>query len=179
MSSNKEIAVFGGGCFWCTEAIFARVRGVLSVTSGYAGGTVDNPNYEEVSTSTTGHAEVIKLEFDPKVISYAELLDIFWHVHDPTTLNQQGADMGTQYRSIILTTSDEQRKQALASKEALDASHEYKNPIVTNIRPLDKFYTAEEYHKNYFEKHESQPYCELVIAPKIKKFLEKYGDKAK
>ncbi|SRR5258708_30967934 len=179
MSSSKETAVFGGGCFWCTEAIFTRVRGVLSVTSGYAGGTIVNPNYEEVSTSTTGHAEVIKIEFDPKVISYAELLDIFWHVHDPTTLNQQGADMGTQYRSIILTTSDEQQKKALASKKALDESHEYKNPVVTNIRPLDKFYTAEEYHKNYFEKHESQPYCELVIAPKIKKFLEKYGDKAK
>lgn len=179
MVSKTEIAIFGGGCFWCTEAIFTRVRGVLSVESGYAGGMKEHPTYEDVSSGTTKHAEVIKITFDPTVITYPELLDIFWHVHDPTTLNQQGADVGTQYRSIILTTSSDQMSQAKLSKQTLEKSHEYKNTITTLIQPLDQFYAAEEYHKNYFETHPSQPYCELVIAPKVKKFIEKYQDKVK
>lgn len=175
---KTETAVFGGGCFWCTEAIFVRVKGVTSVVSGYAGGSTDNPTYDDVSSSTTGHAEVIKVNFDPSIISYSDLLDIFFHIHDPTSLNQQGADMGTQYRSIILTTSPEQQTEAQDYKEKLEKSHEFKNRIVTLIQSLATFYTAEEYHAQYFEKHASQPYCELVIAPKVKKFLEKFADKA-
>lgn len=178
MNSKVEIAIFGGGCFWCTEAIFSRVKGVVSVTSGYAGGTTVNPTYDDVSSGATGHAEVIRIEFDPNIITYMELLDIFWHVHDPTSLNQQGADIGTEYKSIILTTSSQQLEQATESMKKLDDSHEYKNRIVTRILPLEKFYTAEQYHAHYFENHATQPYCELVIAPKIKKFLEKYADKA-
>jgi peptide-methionine (S)-S-oxide reductase len=174
-----EVAVFGGGCFWCTEAVFSRLKGVLSVTSGYAGGTHPNPTYFLVSEELTGHAEVIKLEFDPSIITYEQLLDIFWHVHDPTTLNQQGADVGTQYRSVILTTSDEQQQQAEASKVSLKESGEYRDTIVTEIKPLDKFFTAEEYHKNYYDRNQTQPYCEIVISPKITKLLQKYKDLVK
>jgi peptide-methionine (S)-S-oxide reductase len=174
-----EIAVFGSGCFWCSEAIFQRLRGVKTVTSGYAGGTVDNPSYEDVSTGRTQHAEVVKLEFDPSIIKYEDLLDIFWHIHDPTTLNKQGADVGTQYRSIILTTTKEQEKTANEMKKTLDHSKEFKDSIVTEIKPLTTFFTAEDYHKNYFIEHPEASYCQLVIAPKVKHFLEKYGDKTK
>lgn len=174
-----ETAVFGGGCFWCTEAIFQRVKGVRSVTSGYAGGQRTNPNYEQVSTGVTGHAEVIEIEFDPNIISYDQLLDIFWHVHDPTTMNKQGADEGTQYRSIILYTNDMQKKVAEDSLEKLKTSGEFTQPIVTQITQLDQFYTAEEYHKNYFETHPNQPYCQVVIAPKLEKFLRNYSSKVK
>lgn len=174
-SKTLEVAVFGGGCFWCTEAVFSRVRGVETVTSGYAGGKVANPNYFLVSEELTGHAEVVKLEFDPSIISYEQLLDIFWHVHDPTTLNQQGADVGTQYRSIILYTSEEQKRLAETAVEKMKASNEFRAPIVTEIKALDQFYTAEEYHQRYYERNENQPYCQVVITPKVKKLLEKYG----
>ena len=174
-----EIAIFGGGCFWCTEAIFLKVKGVESVVSGYAGGTVENPSYERVSSGRTGHAEVIKILFNPSVISYEELLDIFWHVHDPTSLNQQGADVGTEYRSVIIYTSDEQKKKAEEVLKQISNSGEFKRPIVTEILKLDRFYDAESYHKNYFENNSLQPYCQLVIAPKLAHFLEKYANKVK
>ena len=174
-----ETAVFGCGCFWCTEAIFLKVRGVNSVVSGYAGGKVEKPSYERVSMGTTGHAEVIKIEFDPTVISYEELLDIFWHVHDPTTLNRQGADVGTQYRSIILYTTEEQRRTAEKSLSNMNKSGEFSKPIITEIKPLEHFYDAESYHQNYFENNSLNPYCQVVIAPKLSHFLEKYAKKVK
>lgn len=174
-----EVAVFGGGCFWCTEAVFERVRGVETVTSGYAGGKMVNPSYFQVSEEMTGHAEVIRLEFDPTVITYEQLLDIFWHVHDPTTLNQQGADVGTQYRSVILYTTEEQKRKAETALAALKESNEFRAPIVTEIKALDSFYTAEEYHQRYFDRNENQPYCQVVIDPKIKTLLAKYGDLVK
>jgi peptide-methionine (S)-S-oxide reductase len=173
--AKTEIAVFGGGCFWCTEAVFSRLKGVDKVTSGYAGGTSPNPTYFKVSEELTGHAEVIQIEFDPSLISYDQLLDIFWHLHDPTTLNQQGADMGTQYRSIILTTTPEQQTKALASLKSLKDSGEYTQPLVTQIQPLDTFYPAEEYHQKYYDRNQTQPYCDVVISPKIAKLLNKYG----
>jgi peptide-methionine (S)-S-oxide reductase len=173
---TNEVAVFGGGCFWCTEAVFMRFKGINTVTSGYAGGKHSNPNYFLVSEELTGHAEVVKLDFDPKVISYQQLLDIFWHVHDPTTLNQQGADVGTQYRSVILYTTDEQKKLAEASITALRASGEYRDPIVTQVAQLDQFFTAEEYHQKYFDRNTTQPYCQIVISPKIEKIQSKYND---
>ncbi|MBW7944207.1 peptide-methionine (S)-S-oxide reductase MsrA [Patescibacteria group bacterium] len=176
MTDKKtEVAVFGGGCFWCTEAVFSRVRGILSVTSGYAGGKVPNPTYFQVSEELTGHAEVVRLEFDPSIITYNQLLDIFWHVHDPTTLNQQGADVGTQYRSIILYTTEEQKEQAEAMRAALVQSNEFRAPVVTQIQALDQFFTAEEYHQKYYERNQDQPYCQVVITPKIEKLLQKYG----
>ncbi len=178
-TTTLQTAVFGGGCFWCTEAVFSKLKGVESVTSGYAGGKIANPSYFQVSEELTGHAEVVKIEFDPTIITYNQLLDIFWHVHDPTTLNQQGADVGTQYRSIILYTSAEQQKQAEAMLAKLKETNEFRAPIVTEIKQLDTFYTAEEYHQKYYENNESQPYCEVVINPKIQKFLKKYADLVK
>ena len=174
-----ETAIFGGGCFWCTEAIFQKLKGVTTVTSGYAGGTVQNPSYERVSMGSTGHAEVIKIDFDPNIISYEDLLDIFWHVHDPTTLNKQGNDVGTQYRSIILYTSEDQRRKAEKSLSKMSQSGEFSKPIVTEIKQLDTFYDAETYHKNYFENNTLQPYCQVIIAPKLAHFLEKYSSKVK
>jgi peptide-methionine (S)-S-oxide reductase len=172
-----ETAVLGGGCFWCTEAVFSCFAGVSSVVPGYAGGQTANPTYGDVTSGETGHAEVIKIEFDPSIISYQALLDVFWHTHDPTTLNKQGADVGTQYRSIILTTSDEQQKQAEESKQ--EVARNYTNPIVTEIAPLDIFYEAEEYHHKYFENNQFQPYCQLVISPKVQKVEKTYGEKMK
>ncbi len=179
MKTKNEIAVFGGGCFWCTEAIFKMLKGVVSVTSGYAGGQMDNPSYYKVSEGNTGHAEVIRIEFDPKVIPYRDLLDVFWHTHDPTTLNRQGADSGTQYRSVVLYGNDEQKKIAEESLKDLKKSGEFKNPIVTEIKPLDKFYEAEDYHKNYYEKYSFEPYCQVVISPKLQHLREKYSSKLK
>ncbi len=180
MSRNDfEIAVFGGGCFWCTEAIFAKVKGVIIVKCGYAGGNVQNPTYLQVSEGNTGYAEVIQLEFDPKIISYSELLDIFWHIHNPFTLNRQGPDIGTQYRSVIFYTTDKQQEEAQKSMKFYSESEAAGNPVVTKILPLEKFYLAEEYHQNYFEKNPTQPYCQLVINPKLNKFLERYQDKLK
>lgn len=171
---THETAVFGGGCFWCTETLFSRLKGVSSVTPGYAGGKMNNPSYEDVSTGSTGHAEVIKIEFDPKVISFEILLDVFWNVHDPTTPNRQGADVGSQYRSVILYTNKEQEERSKKKKAELDKSGKFKNPIVTEIEELDKFYEAEEYHKQFYAKNPSQPYCRLVIDPKLLSFLDKY-----
>ena len=169
-TNATELATFGGGCFWCTEAIFQRLPGVRSVASGYAGGKTENPTYEEVCGGRTGHAEVIQVEFEPAKTSFANLLEVFWHAHDPTTLNRQGADVGTQYRSIILYTSEEQKK--VAEKSKLAAAPQFKDPIVTEIVPLKKFYKAEGYHQNYFNNNPSAPYCSFVIRPKLDKVLK-------
>jgi len=162
-----EIADLGGGCFWCMEAVFERLPGVISVTSGFAGGHTENPTYQEVCTETTGHAEVTQIEFDPAKISYDKLLEVFWQAHDPTTLNRQGADEGTSYRSIILYRDEKQKLEAEKSKLAAQAN--FKNPIVTEIVPLKKFYEAEDYHQQYFDNNSSAPYCQVVIAPKLEK----------
>jgi peptide-methionine (S)-S-oxide reductase len=166
-SGRQERATFGGGCFWCTEAVLQRIEGVLSVTSGYSGGSEPNPTYEEVCTGATGHAEVVQVAFDPSMISYEEILDIFWQAHDPTTLNRQGADAGTQYRSIILYGDDAQK--AAAEKSRDKAQRKLRDPIVTEITPLEKFYRAEDYHQNYYNTNTSAGYCRAVISPKLKK----------
>lgn len=162
-----EKATFGGGCFWCVEAVFERVEGVHTVVSGYAGGTQENPTYEDVCTGQSGHAEVVQITFDPAKVTYEQLLDLFWSAHDPTTLNRQGADVGTQYRSVIFTHSDVQRAAAERSKK--EAQKQFSNPIVTEIAPLTKFYEAENYHQDYFDKNRNAAYCTFVIAPKLKK----------
>lgn len=171
-----EKAYFGGGCFWCTEAAFQRLKGVQSVLPGYAGGEKPNPTYEEVSSGETGHAEVIEVNFDSSLVSYEILLSVFFTVHDPTTLNQQGADVGTQYRSIILYTDDIQKEVAEKFVKKLESEHYFKKPIVTKIGPLAKFYPAEDYHKNYFNDHPEAGYCQLVISPKIDKLADKFKD---
>ena len=171
-------ATFGGGCFWCTEAVFSDVKGVLSVSSGYAGGSVPNPSYELVCSDTTGHAEVVQLEFDEGVISYEDLLEIFFMTHDPTTRDRQGADYGSQYRSIILYHDEEQRKAAELLVSRLNREHVFDDPIVTEIVPLKSFYRAEEYHQDYFKKNPDKPYCRIVISPKLGKFRKKFAEKA-
>src|SRR5271155_555538 len=168
---KTEIADLGGGCFWCMEAVFERLPGVISVTSGFAGGTTENPTYPQVCTETTGHAEVTEIEFDPAKISYDKLLEVFWQAHDPTTLNRQGADEGTSYRSIILYRDEKQR--LLAEKSKLAAQLDFKHPIVTEIVPLKKFYKAEDYHQQYFDNNSNAPYCQVVIAPKLEKLEQK------
>jgi peptide-methionine (S)-S-oxide reductase len=170
-TNQTETATLGGGCFWCTEAVFQMLPGVKSVTSGYAGGTKENPTYKEVCTGETGHAEVIQIEYDPKVISYEKLLDVFWEAHDPTTLNRQGADSGTQYRSIILYSSEAQK--AAAEKSKAEAQRHFNRPIVTEIVPLRMFYKAEGYHQDYYRENPNQPYCRVVIRPKVEKFEKK------
>ena len=164
---GTEFAYFGGGCFWCVEAVYERLDGIKSAVSGYAGGTKDNPTYEQVSRGTTGHAEVVRIEYDPKVVSYNELLDMFWKSHDPTTLNRQGADVGTQYRSIILYDDEEHAQQAEKSKNR--ASMDFNDPIVTEIAPLQAFYPAEKYHQDFYANNPNYGYCRIVIAPKLKK----------
>ena len=177
---NKlEVATFGEGCFWCTEAVFERLEGVEKVVSGYAGGHVRNPSYKEVCTGQTGHAEVCQIFFDPDVITYEELLDVFWHTHDPTTLNRQGNDIGSQYRSVIFFHNEEQKKVAEASRIDMDASGTFGDPIVTEIKPFDNFYEAEDYHQDYFANNPNQPYCTFVVKPKVNKFTAKYQDKLK
>lgn len=171
--SSQETAILGGGCFWCTEAIYQRLNGVLSVQPGYAGGTRKNPTYEAVSMGTTGHAEVIKVIFDPSIITYQQLLEVFWNTHDPTTLNQQGADIGTQYRSIVLTTSPSQMKTAQELKERFNREL-FKGKMTTAVEPITEFYPAENYHQNYFSTHKDAPYCQVVISPKLKKFEHLY-----
>jgi peptide-methionine (S)-S-oxide reductase len=172
MNTHKtEIADFGGGCFWCMEAVFERLAGVISVTSGFAGGHTENPTYQEICTETTGHAEVTEIAFDPAKISYEKLLDVFWQAHDPTTLNQQGADVGTSYRSIILYR--DKKQQLLAEKSKLEAQKNFHNPIVTEIVPLMKFYKAEDYHQEYYDNNPNQGYCQVVIAPKLEKLEKK------
>jgi peptide-methionine (S)-S-oxide reductase len=167
--STLEKATLGGGCFWCLEAVFERIDGVKSVTSGYAGGTVANPTYKQVCTGTTGHAEVVQIEYDPKIVTYEQLLDVFWECHDSTTLNRQGADAGTQYRSVIFYHDDKQKDLAEKSKATLSSSGTYSDPIVTEISPLKGFYKAEDYHQGYFDNNQSAPYCTFVIRPKLKK----------
>ncbi len=175
-----EYATLAGGCFWCTEAIFKRLKGVISVTAGYAGGKGENPVYEEVSTGDTGFAESIQIKFDPRIVSFEHLLDIFWAVHDPTTLNRQGPDTGTQYRSVIFYIDEDQKNAALKSKEEMEKSEELTDKIVTEMVPLKKFYTAEEYHQNYYERNKNtNPYCSLVIDPKIQKLLDKFNSDVK
>lgn len=169
--TNLQSATFGGGCFWCGEAVFQRIPGVKSVVSGFAGGTKENPTYEQVCQGNTGHAEVIQIKFDPAQISYEKLLEVFFEEHDPTTLNRQGHDVGTQYRSIILYENDEQKK--VAEKTKADAQKNFKDPIVTEIVPLKKFYPAEDYHQNYYNTHGSQGYCSFVIRPKLQKLISK------
>ena len=164
-----KIAVFGGGCFWCIEALFGRIKGVVSVTSGYAGGKTENPNYTDVCSGTTGHAEVVKIEYDPSIIGYEELLKVFWKAHDPTTLNRQGADVGTQYRSVILYADREQREIAEKSKKELEKASIFRDPVITEIKELAKFYPAEDYHQDYYQNNSSAGYCRVVIAPKLKK----------
>jgi peptide-methionine (S)-S-oxide reductase len=166
-----ELADFGGGCFWCMEAVFERLPGVISVTSGFAGGTTENPTYEQVCTEATGHAEVTEIEFDPAKISYDRLLELFWQAHDPTTLNRQGSDEGTSYRSIILYR--DKKQQLMAEKSKLEAQKNFHNPIVTEIVPLRKFYKAEDYHQEYYDNHPNQGYCQVVIAPKLEKLEKK------
>jgi peptide-methionine (S)-S-oxide reductase len=172
--AELETITLAGGCFWCTEAVFKRLRGVTAVVPGYAASQVKNPSYEQVCTGRTGAAEAIQVTYDPAVISYETLLEIFWHLHDPTTLNRQGNDVGTQYRSGIYYQNDEQKRIALASKEALDKSGAYKNPVVTEIVPFTNFYAAESYHKDYYDRNRSQGYCAFVIDPKIQKLLKQY-----
>ncbi|MEX0711062.1 MAG: peptide-methionine (S)-S-oxide reductase MsrA [Pirellulales bacterium] len=174
-----EKATFGCGCFWCTEAVFQRLKGVHSVASGYSGGGLPNPTYGDVCSGTTGHAEVIQVSFDPNVISYAELLEVFWKTHDPTTLNRQGNDVGTQYRSVVFYHSDEQREQAEHIKRKLDESGAWGAPIVTEIAPLAAFYPAESYHQNYYNDNPRQPYCSVVIGPKLDKVKKVFQDKLK
>jgi peptide-methionine (S)-S-oxide reductase len=174
-----QTATFGSGCFWCTEAVFQRLEGVESVVSGYSGGRVKNPTYHQVSMGSTGHAEVIQVTYDSEAISYAELLEVFWKLHDPTTLNRQGGDRGTQYRSAIFYHTDQQRRLAEYYKRKLDASGAYPSPIVTEIAPFSAFYVAEDYHQNYFEEHGSEPYCRAVILPKMDKLKKAFGAKLK
>lgn len=172
---TTEIATLASGCFWCTEAIFDRLKGVKSVVPGYSGGKTDNPSYNEVCTGRTGHAEAAQIEFDPNVISFEKLLEVFWHTHDPTTLNRQGNDVGTQYRSAIFYHDEKQREIADRSKRELENRGVYKDPIVTEITPLKKFYVAEDYHKKYYDQNQDVPYCKFVIDPKIHKLLNLYG----
>jgi peptide-methionine (S)-S-oxide reductase len=171
--SSNAVAMFGAGCFWCSEAVFQRAPGVLAVASGYAGGTTRNPSYKQVCTGDTGHAEVVRLEYDPSRISYPQLLDLFWSMHDPTTLNQQGADRGTQYRSVIFWFTPQQKAEAEASRQALNASGKLDRPVVTEIVPAPEFYPAEDYHKDYFNDNRTAPYCRFVIEPKLKKLKMK------
>ncbi len=179
MTDTIKTAVLGGGCFWCTEAVFSRLKGVLGVTPGYAGGDIDSPTYQQVCDGTTGHAEVNKIEFDPSIISYSDLLEVFFHVHDPTTLNQQGNDFGEQYRSIILYSDDEQKDAAERFVRDLNTNGEFKRPVVTEIKPLTAFYEAEDYHQGYYENNSRQPYCRLVITPKLDKFRQKFSKSLK
>ncbi|MDN3643495.1 peptide-methionine (S)-S-oxide reductase MsrA [Lutimonas halocynthiae] len=179
MNNQLAVATFGNGCFWCTEAIFQQLKGVKTVLPGYIGGEVKNPTYKEVCTGTTGHAEAIQITYDPEVISYRELLDVFFYTHDPTTLNRQGADVGTQYRSAIFFHNKEQESDAVKIIEQLTAEGVYSDPIVTEITAFDIFYDAEEYHQNYYINNKNQGYCRAVINPKLDKFMKKYGSKTK
>lgn len=174
-----EQATVGGGCFWCTEAIFKRLIGVDEVVSGYAGGVRENPSYEQVTTGATGHAEAVQIEFDPKIITYSKLLEIFFNLHDPTTLNRQGADEGSQYRSVIFYHNEPQRDIAEKVRDEIADSGLYKDPIITEIVPFEAFYTAEEYHQNFYETNKNQGYCSYVITPKIHKLLRDYSKEVK
>jgi peptide-methionine (S)-S-oxide reductase len=173
---NYEVATLGAGCFWCVEAVFLRLNGVQKVESGYSGGKISNPTYREVYSGLTGHAEVVQITFDPNVIEFAKILEIFFKTHNPTTLNRQGADIGTQYRSAIFFHSNEQKKIAEEVRDMLNKAKIWDDPIVTEITPFAKFYVAEDYHQNYLENNTKQPYCQMVILPKIEKFEKHFGD---
>lgn len=179
MTNLLETATFANGCFWCTEAVFQKLKGVEKVTSGYSGGHVKNPTYEQVCNKNTGHAEALQIEFDPKHISFDELLEVFWKTHDPTTLNRQGNDAGPQYRSVIFYHNEEQKEKAEKYKQALNASGVFDAPIVTAIEPFSIFYPAENYHNNYYKNNSSQPYCYYVIKPKVEKLEKVFADKLK
>jgi peptide-methionine (S)-S-oxide reductase len=178
-AEGLSTAVFGTGCFWCTEAVFQTMEGVSEVVSGYSGGAIDNPTYREVCNGTTGHAECVRITYDPAKVTYTELLEAFFRSHDPTTLNRQGNDVGTQYRSVIFYQNEEQRQWAETAKAELNRSGAYSNPIVTEISPAETFYPAEAYHQNYFKNNPSQGYCTFVIAPKLDKFKSVFKDKLK
>ncbi len=178
-SSTHETATLGGGCFWCLEAVFDQLVGVIDVVSGYAGGQVENPTYKQVCAGTTGHAEVVQIVFDPQQLSFRELLEVFFTVHDPTTLNRQGADVGTQYRSAIFYHSEEQRSTAMKLIDELNAANAWTKPIVTEVTAASAFYPAEGYHQEYFIHNPAQPYCQFVVAPKLSKFRSKYAARLK
>ena len=178
-TSPLQTATLAGGCFWCTEAIFQRFKGVKSVMPGYTGGDLKDPTYEQVSNGNTGHAESLQISFDPSVIPYQKLLEIFWHLHDPTTYHRQGADVGPQYRSAIFYHTDEQKDQALQSKNELERSGYYKHPIVTEIVPFTSFYPAEPYHRNFYNRNQESPYCQFVIDPKLQKLMKEFKDEVK
>jgi peptide-methionine (S)-S-oxide reductase len=178
-SDDLEVVTLASGCFWCTEAVFKRVNGVISAVSGYSGGSVDNPSYDQVCSGRTGHAEAVQVKFDPKIISLEQILEIFWYTHDPTTLNRQGNDVGTQYRSAVFYNSQSQKDIALKIKNDLESKKVYQNPIVTEITPFKNFYQAEEYHKDYYDNNKTVPYCSYVIDPKISKLLTKFSSSLK
>ena len=178
-NSRVEVATLGSGCFWCTEAVFAEIKGVKKVDPGYSGGSMANPTYRQVSTGTTGYAEVVQVFFDPDVISFRELLEIFFVTHDPTTLNRQGADVGTQYRSAIFYHNETQKKVAEQVIDEFNSAKVFGSPVVTAVEPFTVFYVAEDYHKDYFKRHPEQPYCRVVISPKVAKLRKKLGDKLK
>jgi peptide-methionine (S)-S-oxide reductase len=179
MMENLETITLGAGCFWCVEAVFQNLKGIERVVSGYSGGHIKNPAYREVCNGVTGHAEVIQLTFDPTVVSVAEILQVFWQTHDPTTLNRQGNDVGTQYRSAVFYHNEEQKQIAEQYKEELNRNKAYPNPIVTEITPFTNFYPAEDYHQNYFNQHAEESYCQYVVRPKVEKFKKLFGDKMK
>ena len=184
MNENKqaddlEVTTLGGGCFWCLEAVYDQLKGVTDVVSGYAGGTVPNPSYEQVCTGSTGHAEVVQVTFDPSEISFRDILEVYFSIHDPTTLNRQGADVGTQYRSVIFYHNERQKEIAEEMIEELEAEGAFEDPIVTQVDPLDAFYPAESYHQEYYQNNPRRPYCRVVITPKVKKFQKNYGDMLK
>ena len=176
---NTEKITFGNGCFWCTEAIFQQVKGVVKSTSGYSGGHVENPTYEQVCEKNTGHAEVIQIEYNPAEVTVDELLEVFWQTHDPTTLNRQGNDVGPQYRSVVFYHTEQQKERAEFYKKKLDTSGAFDNPIVTTIEPFTNFYVAENYHQDYYNRNGNQPYCFFVIRPKMEKFEKAFKDKMK
>jgi peptide-methionine (S)-S-oxide reductase len=177
--SNHETAIFGGGCFWCLEAVFDRLQGVKTVESGYMGGHVDNPTYRQVCGGDTGHVEVVRVTFDPQEIQYTDLLEVFFAIHDPTTPNRQGDDVGTQYRSVIFYQSEEQRQQAEKAIAALNAARAWPGPVVTALELAGKFFIAEDYHQEYYANNSYQPYCQMVVSPKVKKFQQKFAGKLK
>jgi peptide-methionine (S)-S-oxide reductase len=177
--NGREVATLAGGCFWCLEAVYNQLRGVLSVESGYAGGHIPNPTYKQVCTGGTGHAEVVQIEFDPQTLSFRDLLEVFFTIHDPTTLNRQGADVGTQYRSAIFYHTPEQKEAAERIIAEMKAEEVWDSPIVTEVAPLKEFYPAEDYHREYYQNNPAQPYCQVVIAPKVAKFRQKYLEKLK
>ncbi len=177
--NSKEVATLGGGCFWCLEAVYEQLQGIEQVVSGYAGGHVENPSYQEVCTGKTGHAEVVQLTYDPDTVSFREILQVFFTIHDPTTRNRQGADVGPQYRSIILYHDEEQKQIAKDVIDEFESEGVWENPIVTEVEPLEEFYRAEDYHQEYYRNNPGQPYCQAVIAPKVSKFRKKFTEKLK